>query len=172
VFEEVVGRSPNDAELNKYVGTQSSLQNLVNRVNKETTDLYTNRKANPFTDDELQSQAKYYWGREMTDGELANYKKANLANFSALRNKLTSEKMYVDNLNAINQSLVDTKNKPALVPASRIDISSVFVDTLGRKPTKKELNSYFDQNIPKDDLIKSLRNLMNIFQDCINQKRK
>jgi hypothetical protein len=157
VFEEVVGRAPNESELSKYVGTESSLQNLVNRVNKETTDLYTNRKANPFTDDELQSQAKYYWGREMTDGELANYKKANLVNFSALRNKLTSEKMYVDNLNAINQGIVDEKNKPAVTPASKIDISSVFVDTFGRKPTKKELNDYFDQKISKDDLIKKLK---------------
>ena len=158
VFEEVVGRAPNESELAKYVGTRDSVQGLVNKVNKNTTDLYTARgTANPFTDAELQSQAKYYWGREMTAGELASYKKANLGNFSALRNKLTSEKMYVDNLNTINQGMVDEKNKPAVTPASKIDISSVFVDTLGRKPTKKELNDYFGEKIAKDDLIKKLK---------------
>jgi hypothetical protein len=65
--------------------------------------------------------------------------------------------MYVDNLNNINKAIVDQQNKPVLPTASKVDISSAFVDTLGRKPTKKELNDYLGQNIAKADLIQKLK---------------
>jgi hypothetical protein len=154
VFEEVAGRKPTESELSKYVGTKNSIQGIANSVNglKDLT------LAKQFTDDEIQAQAKYYWGREMTGGELANYKAKKYGNFAALRNALTSEKMYVDNLNNINKGIVDQQNKPVVNPLTEIDVSSAFVDVLGRKPKNKaEAKTYLDKNISIEDLRKELK---------------
>jgi hypothetical protein len=152
VFEEVAGRKPTSSELTDYVGDKLSVQQLADSVNK-LPDL---NLAKQFTDKELQEQAKYYWGREMTTGELANYKSKKLGSFAAVRNALTSEKMYVDNLNNINKAIVDKQNTPVLPAANRVDISSAFVDVLGRRPTKSEVDSYIEKKINKNDLIKEL----------------
>jgi hypothetical protein len=146
VFEEVAGRKPTSSELTDYVGDKLSVQQLADSVNK-LPDL---NLAKQFTDKELQEQAKYYWGREMTTGELANYKSKKLGSFAAVRNALTSEKMYVDNLNNINKAIVDKQNTPVLPSANRVDISSAFVDVLGRRPTKSEVDSYIEKKINKD----------------------
>lgn len=160
VFQEVVGRKATQAELNKYLGTAGTIQQLVSAVNngKNTPDLVIQRgAANPFTDAELQANAKYYWGREMTAGELANYKKANYGNFAALRDALTKSNQYVDNLNKLNESAFAKQNAAVLPPASNVDISSVFVDTLGRKPTSAEMKSYLDKKVTKADLATQLK---------------
>ena len=158
VFEEVTGRKPTKAELDKYVGTAGTIQGLVNAVNKTTTDIYVPRgKTDPFTDAELQANAKYYWGREMTTGELANYKKANYKDFSALRNALTSANSYVDNLNKINETQFTKQNAAVIPPATNLDISSVFVDTLQRKPTAAEMKNYLEKKVTKADLAAQLK---------------
>jgi hypothetical protein len=157
VFEEVAGRKPTSTELATYVGTTGTLQGLANTVNKSPDIAIPRGKTDPFTDAELQANAKYYWGREMTTGELANYKKANYANFGALRNALTSANSYVDNLNKLNEAQFTKQNAPVVTPANNVDISSVFVDTLGRKPTAAEMKSYLDQKISKTDLATQLK---------------
>jgi hypothetical protein len=157
VFEEVTGRKPTSAELSKYVGTTGTLQGLANAVNKSPDIAIPRGKTDPFTDAELQANAKYYWGREMTTGELANYKKANYANFGALRNALTSTNFYVDNLNKLNEAQFTKQNAPVLPPATNMDISSVFVDTLQRKPTAAEMKSYLEKKVTKADLAAQLK---------------
>ena len=157
VFEEVAGRKPTSTELATYVGTTGTLQGLANTVNKSPDIAIPRGKTDPFTDAELQANAKYYWGREMTTGELANYKKANYANFGALRNALTSANSYVDNLNKLNETQFTKQNAPVVTPANNVDISSVFVDTLGRKPTAAEMKSYLDKKVSKADLATQLK---------------
>jgi hypothetical protein len=157
VFEEVAGRKPTSAELSKYVGATGTLQGLASSVNKSPDIAIPRGKTDPFTDAELQANAKYYWGREMTTGELANYKKANYANFGALRNALTSTNFYVDNLNKLNEAQFTKQNAPVLPPATNMDISSVFVDTLQRKPTAAEMKSYLDKKVTKADLAAQLK---------------
>jgi hypothetical protein len=157
VFEEVAGRKPTSAELSKYVGATGTLQGLATAVNKSPDIAIPRGKKDPFTDEELQANAKYYWGREMTTGELANYKKANYGNFGALRNALTSANSYVDNLNKINEAQFTKQNAPAVTPATNMDISSVFVDTLQRKPTTAEMKSYLDKKVTKADLAAQLK---------------
>jgi hypothetical protein len=157
VFEEVAGRKPTSAELSKYVGATGTLQGLASSVNKSPDIAIPRGKTDPFTDAELQANAKYYWGREMTTGELANYKKANYANFGALRNALTSANSYVDNLNKLNEAQFTKQNAPAVTPANNVDISSVFVDTLQRKPTAAEMKSYLEKKVTKADLAAQLK---------------
>jgi hypothetical protein len=157
VFEEVAGRKPTSAELSKYVGATGTLQGLASSVNKSPDIAISRGKTDPFTDAELQANAKYYWGREMTTGELANYKKANYANFGALRNALTSTNFYVDNLNKLNEAQFTKQNAPVLPPATNMDISSVFVDTLQRKPTAAEMKSYLEKKVTKADLAAQLK---------------
>jgi hypothetical protein len=158
VFEEVTGRKPTSAELSKYVGTTGTLQGLANAVNKSPDIAIPRGKIDPFTDAELQANAKYYWGREMTTGELANYKKANYANFGALRNALTSANSYVDNLNKLNEAQFTKQNAPVIAPLTEIDVSSAFVDVLGRKPkNEEEAKTYLNKNISKEDLKNQLK---------------
>ena len=158
IFEEVVGRKPTNDEINKYQGKNTSLQDIANQVNKNTPDIKTARgKNNPFTDEELQNQAKYYWGREMTKGELTAYKSKNLANFGALRDSLTTENAYVDHLNEINQATVEKQNVVTAAPATKEDIASVYTDILGRKPKRSEVQAYIDKKITKKDLENELK---------------
>jgi hypothetical protein len=160
VYQEVAGRKPTDDEKAKLVGSIGTMQQLVAYVNNynNTPDIGIARgAANPFTEAELQANAKYYWGREMTTGELASYKKANFKDFLTLRDTLTKSNQYVDYLNGLNETSFTKKNAPALLPASSVDISSAFNDTLGRKPTKSEYNDYMGQKISKTDLINKLK---------------
>jgi hypothetical protein len=157
VFEEVAGRKPTSAELSKYVGTTGTLQGLANAVNKSPDIAIPRGKIDPFTDAELQANAKYYWGREMTTGELANYKKANYANFGALRNALTSANSYVDNLNKLNEAQFTKQNAPVSPPATDIDISQTYRDVLGRMPSNAEIENYLTKGISKVDLSNELK---------------
>jgi hypothetical protein len=94
----------------------------------------------------------------MSKGELAAYKSKNIANFGALRDLLTKENAYVDNLNAINKASVDKQNVVIVPSATKEDIASVYTDILGRRPKRSEVDNYINQKINKDDLIKALKN--------------
>jgi hypothetical protein len=159
-FEEVAGRKPTESELNLYLnsGKKMTMQGLVNSINSKTADIKIARgKEDPFTEEELQAQAKYYWGREMTKGELAAYKNKNFANFGALRNALTTENNYVDYLNKLNETQFTKENATAPIVANDVDISSAFSDILQRKPSYAELQNYLSKKISVDDLKKELK---------------
>jgi hypothetical protein len=143
MFDEVAGRSPTEQELTTYVGKNLSENELFNKVNA----LAEIGAAKQFTNDDLNAQAKYYWGRDMTKGELAYYKDpANkLTNFKALRNAMTSAPAYLQNLNAINEAAFNaaqtTTKTAAQKPASITEIISLYNDTIGRPATKDEVKT-------------------------------
>jgi hypothetical protein len=163
VFEEVVGRKPTAAELQQYVGVRNSLQGFADAINGTAVDL-SQARSKPFTAEEIQAQAKYYWGREMDDGELAGFLKASNAGsypaFAHLRNALTQ---HVDrngkNSYQLNlQGQIDTALKPPPATAAPLEIADVYNDVLGRKPTKAE----FDAAVSGKIAIPALRtNLLN-----------
>jgi len=157
VFQEVVGRKATKDELDAYVGTKGTIQDLANKVNKSPDISIARGTKDPFTEKELQAQAKYYWGREMTAGELANYKKANYANFGKLRDALTSTNTYVDYLNKLNKEQFTKENTPAPIGANPNDISSTYSDILQRKPTAAELQNYLSKKISINDLKTELK---------------
>jgi len=101
--------------------------------------------AQKFGNDDLNQQAQYYWGRDMTKGELAYFKDpANkITNFNSLRSALTSSKPYLDNINKINQAAFTSAQKQALAeeegPASMEQIASYYQDVFGKPPTMEEL---------------------------------
>ena len=163
VFEEVVGRKPTAAELQQYVGVRNSLQGFADAINGTALD-HALARSKPFTAEEIQAQAKYYWGREMDDGELAGFLKASNAgsypSFAHLRNALTQ---HVDrngkNSYQLNlQGQIDTALKPPPATAAPLEIADVYNEVLGRKPTKAE----FDAAVSGKIAIPALRtNLLN-----------
>ena len=163
-FEEVVGRKPTGAELQQYVGTRTTMPAFtVGLASNAGLDSALTR-IRPFTADEIQSQAKYYWGREMDDGELAAFVRAANAgsypSFNHLRNALTSyvdrngKSVYKENLS----NRLDAINKPPPTGPSSVEIADVYGEVLGRKPTKAE----FDQAVEAKTPVAALRtNLLN-----------
>jgi hypothetical protein len=141
VYEELAGRSPTETEMNKYVGKKLSEADLSKNIGT-LAELNMPQK---FSNDDLNQQAQYYWGRDMTKGELAYYKDpANkVSNFNNLRSALTSSDAYLQNLNKINQAAFTSAQKQALVeeegPASMEQIASYYQDTFGKQPTMEEL---------------------------------
>ena len=145
VFEEMAGRAPTRAEIDKYLGGKSSQAALAKTITDPKKGLAELQVAQKFTDDDLNQQAQYYWGREMTPGELKYYKNpANkITNFNSLRNALTSNNAYLENLNKINQTAFTSAQKQALAeeegPASMEQIASYYQDVFGKQPTMEEL---------------------------------
>ena len=141
VYEELAGRSPTETEMNKYVGKKLSEADLSKNIGT-LAELNMPQK---FSNDDLNQQAQYYWGRDMTKGELAYYKDpANkVSNFNNLRSALTSSDAYLQNLNKINQAAFTSAQKQALSeeegPASMEQIASYYQDTFGKQPTMEEL---------------------------------
>lgn len=141
VYEEQAGRSPTSTEMNKYVGKKLSEAD----VSKNIGTLAELTMPQKFGNDDLNQQAQYYWGRDMTKGELAYFKDpANkITNFNNLRNSLMSSDAYLQNLNKINQAAFTTAQKQALVeeegPASMEQIASYYQDVFGKPPTMQEL---------------------------------
>jgi hypothetical protein len=155
VFEEVAGRRPTEAELSKYVGsTKLSMADLANAVNK----LPDVKEKRTFSDNDLQEQAKYYWGRDLTKGELAAFKAKNYSTFGAVRDAFTGSSDYVDYLNKLNQEQFTKENTPVAGPANMEGVSSVFYDTLQRRPSGAELNALMAKNLSAADLKKELQN--------------
>ena len=141
VYEELAGRSPTETEMNKYVGKKLSEADLSKNIGT-LAELNMPQK---FSNDDLNQQAQYYWGRDMTKGELAYFKDpANkVTNFNNLRSALTSSGAYLENLNKINQTAFTSAQKQALAeqegPASMEQIASYYQDVFGKPPTMEEL---------------------------------
>ena len=141
VYEELAGRSPTSTEMNKYVGKKLSEADLSKNIGT-LAELNMPQK---FGNDDLNQQAQYYWGRDMTKGELAYFKDpANkVSNFNNLRSALTSSDAYLQNLNKINQAAFTSAQKQALIeqegPATMEQIASYYQDIFGKPPTMEEL---------------------------------
>lgn len=141
VYEELAGRSPTSTEMNKYVGKKLSEADLSKNIGT-LAELNMPQK---FSNDDLNQQAQYYWGRNMTKGELAYFKDpANkVSNFNNLRSALTSSDAYLQNLNKINQTAFTSAQKQALAeqegPASMEEIASYYQGIFGKPPTMEEL---------------------------------
>lgn len=141
VYEELAGRSPTETEMNKYVGKKLSEADLSKNIGT-LAELNMPQK---FSNDDLNQQAQYYWGRDMTKGELAYFKDpANkVSNFNNLRSALTSSDAYLQNLNKINQAAFTSAQKQALSeeegPATMEQIASSYQDVFGKPPTMEEL---------------------------------
>jgi hypothetical protein len=158
VFQEVVGRKATDAEVSQYLGTPfnkgapGTIKQLVDAVNKSPDIAIARGKINPFTEEELQANAQYYWGRKLTSGELKQFSSANYKNFGALRDALTNSNQYVDNLNKINEAQFTKQNAPVLPPATVEDIFTVYQNVLDRYPTKEERNALLASKTTVDDI--------------------
>jgi len=149
LYEDLAGRSPTETEMNKYVGKKLSEADLSKNIGT----LAELTMAQKFGNDDLNQQAQYYWGRDMTKGELAYFKDpANkITNFNSLRNALTSSKPYLDNINKINQAAFTSAQKQTLAeeegPASMEQIASYYQDVFGKPPTMEELTKFKDTGL-------------------------
>jgi hypothetical protein len=143
MFAEVAGRNPTQNEMAKYLGKNMSNADLAKGVSA----LSELGIAQKFKDEDLNAQAKYYWGRDMTKGELAYFKDpANkLTNFNTLRTAMVNNPEYLKNLNKINQAAfnktVDADKIAAEGPASLQQVSSAYNDIFGKPPTQDQLQA-------------------------------
>ena len=143
MFEEVAGRSPTQNEMAKYLGKSMTQADLAKGVSA----LSELGIAQKFKDEDLNAQAKYYWGRDMTKGELAYFKDpANkLTNFNTLRTAMQNNPEYLKNLNKINQAAfnktIDADKAAAEGPASLQQVSSAYNDIFGKPPTQDQLQA-------------------------------
>jgi hypothetical protein len=143
MFEEVAGRSPTQSEMTKYLGKSMTEDALA----KGVSSLAELGIAQKFTDSDLNAQAKYYWGRDMTKGELAYFKDpANkVTNFNALRTTMVNNPAYLQNLNKINQASFSKAQSAAQVaaegPVTQEQVSSIYQDLFGKPPTADQLQA-------------------------------
>lgn len=143
MFAEVAGRNPTQNEMAKYLGKNMSNADLAKNVSA----LSELGIAQKFKDEDLNAQAKYYWGRDMTKGELAYFKDpANkVTNFNALRGAMQNNPAYLQNLNKINQAAfnktVEADKVAAEGPATLQQISSAYNDIFGKPPTQDQLQA-------------------------------
>ena len=143
MFEEVAGRSPTQSEMTKYLGKSMTEDALA----KGVSSLAELGIAQKFTDSDLNAQAKYYWGRDMTKGELAYFKDpANkVTNFNALRTTMVNNPAYLQNLNKINQASFSKAQSAAQVaaegPVTQEQVSSIYQDLFGKPPTPEQLQA-------------------------------
>ena len=153
VFEEMTGRAPTSAEMNKYLGGKTSQAALAKALTDPKKGLVELQTAQKFTDDDLNQQAVYYWGREMTPGELKYFKNpANkVSNFNVLRNMLTSDSKYLENLNKVNQAAFTSAQKAIQAEtegrASKTDIASYYQQVLGKAPSQEELDKLYNTGL-------------------------
>jgi hypothetical protein len=153
VFEEMAGRAPTKAEMDKYLGGKSSQAALAKALTDPKKGLAELQMAQKFTDDDLNQQAVYYWGREMTPGELKYFKNpANkVSNFNVLRNMLTSDSKYLENLNKVNQAAFTSAQKAIQAEtegrASKTDIASYYQQVLGKAPSQEELDKLYNTGL-------------------------
>jgi len=163
LFQDVAGRRPTQAEMDKYLGVKTTDAALASQITKLPD---VNAKMD-FTADDLKENFKYYIGRDPTKGELANMQKSNLTNFNAVRNYLQSSPDYLNNINKIakqeydaniksqsEQAYQEASQSMALTPT---DVSSTFKDVLGRPPTMDELNQYNGAHMDTSHLADQLK---------------
>jgi len=153
VFEEMTGRAPTKAEMDKYLGGKSSQAALAKALTDPKKGLAELQMAQKFTDDDLNQQAVYYWGREMTPGELKYFKNpANkVSNFNVLRNMLTSDSKYLENLNKVNQAAFTSAQKAIQAEtegrASKQDIASYYQQVFNKPPSPEELDKFYNTGL-------------------------
>ena len=148
IFEELTGRSPTQAELKKFgYGKNFSDQDVFNAITNKKTGLAELNMAAKFSDDDLNAQAKYYWGRDLKPEELEYFKDpANkFTTFNALRNAMQNNPQYLANLNKINQAAFSKDQAATQIategPASQEQISSAYQSVLGKAPTAEQLQA-------------------------------
>jgi len=148
IFEELTGRSPTKTELKQFgYGKNFSDQDVFNAITNKKTGLAELNMAAKFSDDDLNAQAKYYWGRDLKPEELEYFKDpANkFTTFNALRNAMQNNPQYLANLNKINQAAFSKDQSAAQiateVPASQEQISSAYQSVLGKAPTAEQLQA-------------------------------
>ena len=148
VFEDVAGRRPTAAEMQKFLGTQTTdaalAQFAMNQPDVKATVQYT--------DDDFRENFQYYNGREPTSGEMAAMKKANIKNFNQMRNFLQQQPAYLKNLNTVAQQAFQSQQKSAeeaMAEQARMSasltpeqVATAYQDVLGRTPTMEELRQY------------------------------
>ena len=148
IFEELTGRSPTKTELKQYgYGKNFSDQDVFNAITNKKTGLAELNMAAKFSDDDLNAQANYYWGRNLKPEELEYFKDpANkFTTFNALRNAMQNNPQYLANLNKINQAAFSKDQAATQIategPASQEQISSAYQSVLGKAPTAEQLQA-------------------------------
>jgi len=160
MYEYMAGRRPTESELAKFVGKSLSETDLAKNVGA----IAELGAAAKFTDDDLNAQAQYYWGRPMTKGELAWYKDpANkVTNFNQLRTAMTNSAAFLDNVNKINQTAFQKQQTAAQIaaegPANVDQISSAYQDILGKPPTQEQLAAARATGATYSQLVTQLKN--------------
>ena len=158
VFEDVAGRRPTKAEMDRFLGTQTTdaaiAQFAMNQPDVKATTQYT--------DDDFKENFQYYIGREPTGGEMAAMKKAKITNFNQMRNFLQQQPAYLKNLNTVAQQAFQAQQKTAeeaLSEQTRMAasltpevVSSTYKDVLGRPPTMEELRQYMGKQQTSEGL--------------------
>jgi hypothetical protein len=164
IFEELTGRSPTQDELKQFgFGKNFSDQDVANSITNKKTGLAELNMAAQFSDDDLNDQAKYYWGRAMTKGELAYFKDpANkFTNFNSLRTAMQNNPAYLQNLNKINQAAFSKDQSAAQVamegPVTQEQVSSLYQDLFGKPPTAEQLQAALSSGASKSQLMTQLK---------------
>jgi hypothetical protein len=153
VFEEMAGRAPTSAEMDKYLGGKTSQAALAKALTDPKKGLAELQTAQKFTTDDLNQQAQYYWGRDMTPGELKYFQNpANkVFNFNVLRNMLTSDSKYLENLNRVNQTAFTSAQKAIQAEtegrASKKDIASYYQQVFNKAPSQEELDKFYNTGL-------------------------
>lgn len=164
IFEELTGRSPTQAELKKYgYGKNFSDQDVFNAITNKKTGLAELNMAAKFSDDDLNQQAQYYWGRQLRPEELEYFKDpANkLTSFNALRTAMQNNPQYLANLNKINQAAFNKDQSAAQVaaegPLTQEQVSSAYQQLFGKAPTGDQLQAAMGSGASISQLVSQLK---------------
>ncbi len=163
VFEDVAGRRPTAAEMDRFLGTQST-DAAIAQFAMNQPDV---KAAMKYTDDDFRENFQYYVGREPTNGELAQMKKAKIGNFNQLRNFIQQQPAYLKNLNAVAQQAFNQQQQSAeeaLAEQQRLSssltadqVATAYRDALGRTPTMDELRKYMGAQQTQEGLAGMLK---------------
>lgn len=148
VFEDVAGRRPTRAEMERFLGTQTT-DAAIAQFAMNQPDVKANVQ---YSDDDFKENFQYYIGRQPTTGELASMKRAKITNFNQMRNFLQQQPAYLKNLNTVAQQAFQAQQKSAeeaLQEQQRMaasltpeQVSTAYRDILGRTPSMDELKQY------------------------------
>jgi hypothetical protein len=147
IFEDVAGRRPTAAEMDRFLGTRTSdaaIATFATRLPDVVAKM-------AYTDDDLRENWQYYTGREPTGGELAAMKKAKPTNFNQLRTYIKGQAAFLENVNKLGLESITAANK---LPIETI--ATAFKDVLGRQPTLEEINKY-SQGQTQQSLVEALK---------------
>lgn len=140
IFEDVAGRRPTAAEMDRFLGTRTSDAAIATFATK-LPDVTAKMS---YTDDDLRENWQYYTGREPTSGELAAMKKAKPTNFNQLRSYIKGQSAFLENVNKLGLESITAASK---LPVETI--ASTFRDLLGRQPTAAEIEQYSQGQTPQ-----------------------